>query len=261
MNKRFTLVLVLVLALSSLMMVRSDYASAQSTTPTPPPVTPSSSPALSPTPTPTPSIPTPTPFIPKPAVPEFTVKLIHSFPEENKTTIELTIKNQPFDKNNTNHYSFVYNVRISTDGENWTDLYDAEDGYPYQSNSDYTVLSYVLGEIAYYPSEDYPLAPSTKVGVLPTSGQVDFQVEAMIGYRTRSWEFIGGQVLPYVFEGERSGWSSAQTLTISDAPTPSPSPTEPFPTAFVAAALVAAVVVCAGLLVYFKKRKREANPS
>jgi hypothetical protein len=261
MNKRFTLVLVLVLALSSLMTVTSDYASAQSATPTPPPATPSSSPAFSPTPTPTPAMPTPTPFIPKPSVPGFTLRFIPSFPEENKTTIELTIKNQPFDEDNAEHYSFVYNVRISTDGENWTDLYDAEDGYPYQSNSDYTVLSYVLGEIAYYPPEDYPLAPSTKVGVLPTSGQVDFQVEAMIGYRHRSWEFIGGQVLPYVFEGERSGWSNTQTLNISSSPTPSPSSTEPFPTALVVAVLVAAVVACAGLLVYFKKRKRENNPS
>jgi hypothetical protein len=76
------------------------------------------------------------------------------------------------------------------------------------------VLSYVSGEIAYYPSDDYPLAPSTKVGIIPSYGRVDFQVQAMIGYRTRSlaWLF-GRQGLPYVFEGESSGWSDAQTVT------------------------------------------------
>jgi len=167
----------------------------------------------------------------------------------------LTIKNQPFDKNNIYNYSFVYNVRIKTNDENWTDLYDAEDGYPTQSNSDYTVLSYVLGESAYYPPADYPLSPSVKVGILPTSGQVDFQVEAMIGYRDRGVYSDG--IMPYVFKGERSGWSNTQTLTISDSPTPSPEPQpEPFPTAFVVAASVAAVVVGAGLLVCFKKRSR-----
>lgn len=252
MSKRFTLVLVLVLAASSLIMAKPEHASAQTTTPTPLPATPSSSPASMPTPTPTPPVPTPTPTYPKPSVPEFTVKPIGSLTEANKSTIELTIKNQPFDGNNIYNYSLVYNVRIRANGENWTDLYDAEDGYPTQSNSDYTVLSYVLGESAYYPPADYPLSPSMKVGILPTSGQVDFQVEAMIGYRDRGVYSNG--IMPYVFKGEKSGWSNTQTLTI-DSPAPSPEPQpEPFPTAFVVAASVAAVVVGAGLLVYFKRR-------
>jgi hypothetical protein len=254
MSKRLALVLVLVLALPSLIMVEPELASAQVSTPTPPPVTPSSSPASTPTPTPTvpASTPTPTPTYPKPSIPEFTVKLVSLTPETNETKIELTVTNQPFGSNNTNHYSLVYNVRIRTDGENWTDLYDAEDGYPPQSNSDYTVLTYVLGESAYYPPDDYPLAPSMRVGVLPTSGQVDFQVEAMIGYRDRG-AYVNG-TMPYVFKGEKSGWSNTQTLTISDSLTPTPEP-EPFPVMPVAAAFIAVVVVIgAGLLVYFKKR-------
>jgi len=250
MSKRAVLLLIVILTVSSLMVVKPEHTSAQITTPTPPPVTPSSNPTSTPTPTPT-----PTPSYPKPLVPEFTVKLISSLTEGNETTIELTIRNQPFDRNNIYTYSFVYNVRIRTIDENWTDLYDAEDGYPTQSNSDYTVLSYVLGESAYYPPADYPLSPSMKVGILPTSGQVDFQVQAMIGYRDRGVYSDG--IMPYVFKGEKSGWSSTQTLTISDSPTPSPEPQpEPFPTAFVVAASVAAVVVGAGLLVYFKKRNR-----
>ncbi len=258
MSKRAVLLLIVILTVSSLIVVKPEHALAQITTPTPPPVTPSSNPTSMPTPTPTPPAPTPTPTpsYPKPLVPEFTVKLISSLPEANETTIELAIRNQPFDRNNIYNYSFVYNVRIRTSDENWTDLYDAEDGYPTQSNSDYTVLSYVLGESAYYPPADYPLSPSVKVGILPTSGQVDFQVEAMIGYRDRGVYSDG--IMPYVFKGEKSGWSNIQTLTISDSPTPSPEPQpEPFPTAFVVAASVAAVVVGAGLRVYFKKRKRQ----
>jgi hypothetical protein len=212
-------------------------------------------------PTPTPTLPaptpTPTPSYPKPSIPEFTVKSVSSLTEANQTKIELTIKNQPFDKNNIYNYSFVFNVRIRTSDENWTDLYDAEDGYPTQSNSEYTVLSYVLGESAYYPPADYPLSPSMKVGILPTSGQVDFQVEAMIGYRDRGVYSAGG--MPYVFKGEKSGWSNTQTITISDSPTPTPEPTL-FPVVPVAAAFVAVVVVVgAGLLLYFKKRKHEAG--
>jgi len=178
------------------------------------------------------------------------VELLNSLVAANETTLELTIKNQPFDENNAYHYSFVYNVRISTDGENWTDLYDAEDGYPAQSNSDYTMFSYVLGESAYYPPADYPLAPSMKVGVLPTEGQVDFQVEAMIGYRDRG-AYVNG-TMPYVFKGEKSGWSNTQTINVSDSPTPTP---EPFPVVPVAAIFIALIVVVgAGLLVYSKKR-------
>ena len=220
---------------------------------------------VSPIPTPPPDIPTPSPtpsFIPVPSVPEFSLRLVPSFPEENKTTIELMIENQPFDKENIYHYSFVYNVRIRTADEDWTDLYNAEDGYPYQSDTEQTALSYVSGEIAYYPRADYPAAPSKKVGILPISGKVDFQVEAMIGYRTRSWE---PPMLPYVFEGERSGWSDTQTITISDPSAPSPIPTStsfsPDLYLMVVSIAVSVATVCVVSLVYFRKRRGEAKLS
>jgi hypothetical protein len=225
-------------------------------------ISPTPTPTVSPSSTPSPNIPTPSPspsFIPKPSVPEFTLRQIPSVPEENKTTVELTIKNQPFDKDNIYHYSLVYNVRIRTSKENWTALYDAEDGYPPQSDSDYTVLSYVSGEIAYYSSEDYPLAPSTKVGILPSYGQVDFQVQAMIGYRMRSLAWLyGRQGLPYIFEGELSGWSETQTLTVGEIPAPSPSP-EPLPSLELVLifGVIAVVAVFAFVLIllYLVKRK------
>ena len=247
----------------------SSFMTVSSSTGTPIP-NPTASESPNPTLTPTPDIPTPTPtpsFIPQPSVPEFTLRLIPSFPEENKTTIELVIENQPFDKDNIYHYSFVYNVRIRTSDENWTDLYTAEDGYPYQSDTEQTVLSYVSGEIAYYPPADYPAAPSKKVGILPSYGQVDFQVEAMIGYRTRTWKYIvGEQMLPYVFEGERSGWSNTQTITIPDlslplsSPTPSAEP-QSFPTTLVIGAIVALIIIGIGLIVYFKKLGNRATIS
>ena len=215
MSKLEVLLFIVILTVSSLIVVKPEHALAQINTPTPLPVTPSSDPTSMPTPTPTPPEPTPTPLYPKPLVPEFTVKITSSPTEANRTTIELAIRNQPFDEDNAYNFSLVYNVRIRTDGENWTDLYNAEDGYPTQSNSDYTVLSYVPGESAYYPSSDYPLSPSVKVGVLPTEGQVDFQVEAMIGYRDRGVYSDG--IMPYVFKGEKSGWSNTQTITIDES--------------------------------------------
>ena len=223
----------------------------------------SSTPTESPSSTPSPDIPTPSPspiLIPKPSVPEFTLRQIHSFPEQNKTTIELKIKNQPFDKDNIYHYSLVYNVRIRTSDENWTDLYNAEDGYPPQSDSDYTVLSFVSGEVAYYPSEDYPLSPSKEVGIIPSYGQVDFQVQAMIGYRTRSWKFYGGQMLPYVFEGESSGWSNIQTVTIGEEQSPTSTPyNEPQQAGqqVILGVAVTIAVIVAGLClqIYLTKRK------
>lgn len=237
-KKVFSLLLIAILAFSSLMAVKFEHVSAQVTTPHPQ-VTPSSNP---PSPTPSPPTPTPaaTPVYPKPIVPEFTVELASK--DENKTVIQLTIKNQPFNRDNPHHYSLVYNVRIKTSTENWTDLYNPEDGYPTQSNTTYTVLTFVAGENAYYPSSDYPLSPSMKVGILPTSGQVDFQVQAMIGYRDRG-VFSEG-IMPYVFKGEKSDWSNTQTLSLNEV---SASPMPPAPE--FAFTLVLSLFVVAVLLI------------
>lgn len=221
MNNRFAFVLVFVLALPSLIMVKPELVSAQTATPTPI-VTPSSSPASTPTSTPTvpASTPTPTPTYLKPSIPEFTAKLVSPTPETNETRIELTIKNQPFDRNNTYHYSFFYNVRTRINDGNWSDVYTPEDGYPTQSDYDYTVLSFSsTGN-----GDGYFIDTASRYNGIyaPSNAKLDFQVQAMIGYRKRSWEFIGGQMLPYVFEGETSGWSNTQTITISDSATPTP---------------------------------------
>jgi hypothetical protein len=228
--------------------------------------------------------------IPKPSVPEFTVKLIDSsydvpttysldpYTGENVThtgyhveqqSIEVKIKNQPFtpyemqDSNGNNQsINFFYNIRIKGQfSEDWTELYRASDGYPHQwSDSDYTALSYVLGG-------DADTVLGTKMIKLPAGTQVDFQVEAMIGYIHREISMpIPGT--GWVVTGETSGWSNTQTITIPESQMPTPSPaTTPTPTPHqepqqtalttIIGAAIAVAVFCAGLgfLLYLIKRK------
>jgi len=167
-----------------------------------------------------------------PSVPEFTLKFVDDFynvpstttsttdPYTGKTTtttipsyyvenltIEVTIKNQPFTPY-TNAYGneFLFYYNIKTKGhyeENWTDLYNPESGYAPQSNSEYTILS--------IPANSYP-----------SGGQVDFQVQAMIGFTTSSLPPY--TPFTYQFIGETSSWSPTQTVTIPATPS-SPTPT------------------------------------
>lgn len=233
--------------------------------------------------------------IPKPSVPEFTVALVDSsydvpttysidpYTGENvthtgyhveRTSIEVKIKNQPFTPyeiqdsyGNNWTINFFYNIRIKGHfSENWIELYNPSDGYLTQSDSQYTIISYVWGG-------DADTIMGTKMIKLPAGGQVDFQVEAMIGYVSRSgnppW-------YPWVFTGETSGWSNTQTITIGESQTPTTSPATT-PTApnmgptsaptqepalapeqleVIVGAAVVAAVIAVGLLVYLIKRKQ-----
>ena len=62
------------------------------------------------------------------------------------SAVEITIKNQAFTPSNAGNgftTSFYYNIQIKAHNEtdNWIDLYNPEDGYLTQSNSDYTNIS------------------------------------------------------------------------------------------------------------------------
>jgi hypothetical protein len=262
MNKRASLLLIVILTLSSLIMIESAFAQS----------------------------------IPKPSVPEFTVQIV-AYPYDVPTThsidpftgkdvthegyhvenrsIEVRIKNQPFtpyqiqDSNGNNWtINLYYNIRIKGHfSEDWIEIYRGDHGYPYQYGKADVVLSYVLGEGDAY----------TDLGTIsmkfPAGGQVDFQVEAMIGYihHVAAMPFSAD-----VFEGETSGWSNTQTVTIptstsspnpspsvslnpSPSPSPSPEPTpevEPFPTTLVIASIGSVAIVGLGLLVYLKKRQK-----
>jgi hypothetical protein len=189
--------------------------------------------------------------IPTPSVPEFTVKVADS------KAIEATIKNQPFvpyyDSSSGWNISLYYNIRIKGHSEqNWTILYLIED-VPTQSNSNHTILSYPLSD---ENTNSYILGD--KILEFPFSSQVDFQVEAMIGYIHRVLDPNATSQLdlyPYVFTGEESGWSSTQTITIGEIQT-SPEPTfSPEPALILGVIAIVAVFAFGIVLLYRIKRK------
>jgi hypothetical protein len=257
MGKLATLLVITVLALSSLVMVVSVFAQS----------------------------------ISKPSVPEFTVRFIKSSynvtttdpstgasvtKQRDNNTIIVVIKNQLFipysvgsETNSTisSHYiSLYYNVRTKNHFDyNWTEQYPSQIQPAPQSNLEYTVLS--LQYLVQLPS-NYNVA----------GGQIDFQVEAIIGNVTNVWDIIpeqyrSNQPLRYderIWTIEQiSGWSTTQTLTLPEdyiAPTFPPTPTitpyqvpertKQFET-IIGVAIVAVVIGAGlGLLLYFKKRKR-----
>ncbi|MDR1993832.1 MAG: hypothetical protein LBQ98_10170 [Nitrososphaerota archaeon] len=154
---------------------------------------------------------------PKPAVPEFTVKLVDrsydvaptqtTNPYTGKTEtkpgyhveqidIDITIKNQNYP------YTLMYHIR--TKGyfeENWKPWSINNNADFYQSDGQYTVVT-----IPYY-SYIYDWQDGAKV---------DFQVEALYG--SMEWNddnYVPGVGGSWHFVGVKSGWSKTQTLTIT----------------------------------------------
>ena len=188
--------------------------------------------------------------IPKPSVPEFTLKYVdnsydvpltytystdpytgkevktpHGGNHVDNKTIDITIRNQPFTPYNDSEGNIInlsYNVRFKGHfGESgWIEPFyqpirNGEYGFTAQhpqSNSEYTQIS--------VPSE-------FQVGDV-----VDFQIQKLEGYYT-SWEPMLAIVMgTSQFTGETSDWSSTQTITIgqtstSASPNPTPTPTSP----------------------------------
>jgi hypothetical protein len=196
--------------------------------------------------------------IPKPDVPTFTARLIDnsydvpttyttdpctgrlvtnlSHQVDNKT-VEVKINNQPFTPTTVDGLgktSFVFNVRVKGHfAKDWINFYMMGEG-PTPSNTDSTVISYQL--IPTQPDQGYTLESldrnisSNSISELPPNSQIDFQVEAMIGYWSRTTEFNSMH-----FTAQESGWSSSQTVTIpGNAATAtsntSASPTQAIPT-------------------------------
>ncbi len=207
-NKGFSLLLVVILAVSSLMMVESAFAQS----------------------------------IPKPSVPEFTVKVIdRSYDEpisyytdpytgktktyqgyhvENKT-IEIKIKNQQFnnyDSASGKTLSLYYNISAKGHfGDDW--MYYPKNNQAYSaSGSPYTTLTFLTRG----SSNGGDLIPA------PWGGDIDVQVQALIGYYYTEFvpdKFFGSYVTKFV--GQKSEWSNIQTITI---PTSSVSNSTPNPT-------------------------------
>jgi hypothetical protein len=224
MRKLVTLLLVTVLTVSSLVMVGSVFA--QSNT--------------------------------NPSVPDFTLRYVdysydippvygvdeytgetvikHYGDHVDKRTVEIKITNQPFKPYNDeeNHtINLYYNVQVRGHfGGCWKILYGDNAHYRIQDyNSQYTIINYTY---AYNRRE------------IPRNGEMDFQVQASIGYESASRNPSTGWMDPYYFYnivGEKSDWSDIQTISIPDgavskssgssspATTPTPTPEQtPTPT-------------------------------
>ena len=248
-SKRLSLLLVLILIFSSLMIVKPSIAQS----------------------------------IPKPSVPEFTVKMVdrsydvpltytnstnpytgqqvtstHGGYHVENRTIDVTIKNQPFTPTNIdgNTTQLFYVIRWKGHFENWTDTNDFSgidynyylNNYGVQaSNSDYTVKTYTLASI----------------GNVPQGGQVDFQVKAQIGYSFLYYgEHAHIQPIGTDFQSvEESDWSNTQTITIpatSTATSTSPTPTPTVPE-FSPLAILPLLIFVLCIAVMLKGRKVQVS--
>jgi len=227
-SKSLTTLLALSLVFSSLMMV--EFAYAQST--------------------------------PKPSIPQFTLKFVdasYDVPTTHSTdpytgatvthqdyhvqnwTIDVSIKNQPFTKYESDGQIIDFYLNIRTKGhyaEDWIDIYSPDMGFLTQSNSEYTKIAYSLDD------NEFPFWDNFN-----QSGVVDFQVEALIGTTHRIMNGTATDPLsmfPWVFDGETSGWSDTQTIAISEN---SPSPSVPeFPIAIILPLFVAIPLIATILL-------------
>jgi hypothetical protein len=199
--------------------------------------------------------------VPKPSVPEFTVRIAdysydippttptftidpYSGEQEQLTygsdgyrvankSIEFTIKNQPFTPYNDSngghiglYYNFRYKGHYGTESD-WAYYPFNPDGLSSQryGGIDFTYL------VPYEASDsEYTIVSmdSWTLGTLgiPDYGGVDFQVQAQIGYIFEQGDSYSHRVWGdnYNFTGESSNWSNTQTISF-DENTPVESPT------------------------------------
>ncbi len=224
-GKTFSLVLILILAMSLFIIAQS--VSAQTT--------------------------------PKPSVPKFTVRyvdysydippvygidqytgqntIIQAGYHVDNSSIEFTIKNQPFQSyndTNGNYNTLYYNFRFKGQyGDSWSNYPDLGHSYGRfsglfpdvsASNSDYTVISIPLLALTAY---------ATSTHSIPMGVKVDFQVQAIMGYISSTpTGMLAGDF--FSFEGNRSDWSNTQTVTLGNTALSSSTPTStassPIPT-------------------------------
>jgi hypothetical protein len=208
--------------------------------------------------------------IPKPSVPQFTLKYevsqytipattptytIDPYTGEQKIqtsgtpsqtaenkTIELKIKNQPFTPYQIDNYkhwiNLWYNVSYKGHYENdWKTYFSPHGGsgaFIQKSDSDYTVISFTY---------------------LPSEGKIDFRIQAQIGYYT---QFFTPWV-DYKFTGQTSGWTNTQTISIpnGEVSTSSPTPTPTVPEFPILAILPMSIFIIS--LVALRKLKKHCS--
>ena len=251
-NKNLAIVLILIMAISSLSLLMIKPANAQTT--------------------PTLTIPQ---FNVKFENASYTVTTTNSYTGQSQTqlinnnSIEIMIKNQPFDySNNGLTYQIYFNIRVKphfSNTDNWTEVYPLENltssqanenGFPYawyilpetpsQSNQDYTKFAFPVIPTEVYGASGYDFLRADTghnawlpdfLDAIPSGAQLDFQVQALVGHNSTYWYIqhpftptYGGYSAPAVAYDSASGWSNTQTITIGEtSASTSPTPTPTVP--------------------------------
>jgi hypothetical protein len=209
--------------------------------------------------------------IPKPSVPEFTVKFVNASYSVTTTnpytgvsetslvvnnSIKITIKNQPFDySNNGLTYQIYYNIRIKphfSNTDNWTEVYPLENltsspanangifpfswyiYAPIQSNSTSTIIDFQVVPTDVYQATGYDIYGTPFYGI-PIDSQLDFQVEALVGHNSTYW-YVQHPLTPTYggFSVSAVAYDSASGWSNTQTitiPTSTTSPTDQTPTA------------------------------
>lgn len=235
--------------------------------------------------------------IPTPSVPQFKVTLYNSsynIPASTTTnpytgqqttspathrearTLVFIIQNQVFTSFQTKDaYNNIYSVKLyynlryrghfDQSPQDWSVLFGPNFGYIQPTSGPQT--AYIAN--GSYSSQEFDVNQFS-VG-FPADAQIDFQVEALIGYPST----------PTIFTGQESGWSNTQTVTLnqsvttlpstipqiynsplsisSPTATPTSTPTVPEFPAWIIPSLFALMGVLACSFFYLKKGRREVG--
>jgi hypothetical protein len=149
---------------------------------------------------------------------------------DNKS-VEFTIRNQPFTPytdSNGNHIGKYYNFRSKgVYGTEWSYYPFAPSGTTTRRYGGFgnpnnvetpELLSASNSEFTTISVEQYYLV----MGNISVGGQVEFQVQALVGYMYADDYMLAGHV--YVFRGVTSDWSNSRIVTYGQAPNPTSTP-------------------------------------
>jgi hypothetical protein len=200
--------------------------------------------------------------IPKPSVPEFTIKLVaHPYdvapittidPYTGKTVItqegyrvenksmEVQVTNQPFSYSfNSTTYYLYYSVRVKGHFENiWTDYYSIYEGISYAKEGTMYAEKALYTHGVLQSNSDYTIlsVPSSEI---PNEGKVDIQIKAAAGHASKEFANENYHIVDFTYYGHyepaiavdaTSDWSIIETITIPDgsisvSTSPNPVPT------------------------------------
>jgi hypothetical protein len=218
--------------------------------------------------------------IPKPSVPEFTLKYIdysYDVPPTYKIneytgekvatsgyhvknmTIQVSVKNNPLPSNDATSHLY-YNVRFKGHfGKDWSETPSVENKNSSPSNfSQYVNILPYNSRLLEQTSSEFTTFLFSANDYIPNSS-IDFQVEAVLGHDAQAWvppDPFGESPAQYyeaVAFDETSGWSNTQSITIPDNSVPSSS--QQYTNLALVAAVAVSIVVVISLLLYRRHRK------